>query len=85
MKKENNFMTNFGLIGAAAIALLAATPAMAAQGRHHHRYAYARRAAPVRDPRQSWLDTVLQFLFLHFACRPSSSRVASALWARERP
>src|ERR1700727_771415 len=52
-------MTNFGLIGAAAIALLAATPAMAAQGRHHHRYAYARRAAPVRDPRQSWLDTVL--------------------------
>jgi hypothetical protein len=55
MKKEYSIMTNFGLIGAAAIALLAATPAMAAQVRHHHRYAYARRVAPVQDPRQSWL------------------------------
>ena len=48
-------MTNFGLIGAAAIALLAATPAMAAQARHRHRHAYARRVAPVQDPRRSWL------------------------------
>jgi hypothetical protein len=46
-------MTNFGLIGAAAIALLAATPAMAAQV--HHRYAYARRAAPVQDLRGAGL------------------------------
>jgi hypothetical protein len=55
MKKENSIMTNFGLIGAAAIALLAATPAMAAQVRHHHRYAYARRVAPVQDLRQAGL------------------------------
>jgi hypothetical protein len=55
MKKEYSIMTNFGLIGAAAIALLAATPAMAAQVRHHHRYAYARRVAPVQYSRQSWL------------------------------
>jgi hypothetical protein len=48
-------MTNFGLIGAAAIELLAATPAMAAQVRHHHRHAYVRRVAPVRDLRQSGL------------------------------
>jgi hypothetical protein len=53
MKKENSIMTNFGLIGAAAIALMAATPAMAAQVRHHH--AYPRRVAPVQDPRRSWL------------------------------
>ena len=46
-------MTNFRLIGAAAIALLAATPAMAAQVRHRH--AYARRVAPVQNPGQSWL------------------------------
>ena len=48
-------MTNFGLIGAAAIALMATTPAMAAQVRHHHRYVYARRVAPMQDPQQSWL------------------------------
>ena len=48
-EKEDCVMTNFGLIGAAAIALLAATPAMAVQVRHHHRYAYARRVAPVQD------------------------------------
>jgi hypothetical protein len=60
MKKENRIMTNFGLIGAAAIALLAATPAMPAQVRHHHhhRHAYTRRVAPVQDPRQSWLGPV---------------------------
>jgi hypothetical protein len=55
MKKEKSIVTNFGLIGAAAIALMATTPAMAAQVRHHHRYAYARRVAPVQDPQQSWL------------------------------
>jgi hypothetical protein len=55
MKEENSIMTNFGLIGAAAVALLAATPAMAAQVRQHHRYAYARRIAPMRDLRQSRL------------------------------
>jgi hypothetical protein len=54
-EKEISIMTNFGLIGAAAIALLAATPAMAAQVRHHHRYAYARRVASTQNPRQSWL------------------------------
>ena len=48
-------MTNFGLIGAAAIALLAATPAMAAQVRRHHRDAYARRVAPVQNPGRSSL------------------------------
>jgi hypothetical protein len=37
MKKEKSIVTNFGLIGAAAIALMATTPAMAAQVRHHHR------------------------------------------------
>jgi hypothetical protein len=55
MKEESSIMTNFGLIGAAAIALLAATPAMAAQVRHHPRYAYARRETPVRDLRQAGL------------------------------
>jgi hypothetical protein len=55
VENENSIMTNFGLIGAAAIALLAATPAMAAQVRHHHRYAYTRRVAPLQDPRQSSL------------------------------
>jgi hypothetical protein len=53
-KNEYNIMTNFGLIGAAAIALLAATPVMAAQVRHHHRYGYARRLAPAQNPGQSW-------------------------------
>jgi hypothetical protein len=48
-------MTNFGLIGAATIALVVATPAMAAQVRHHRRHAYARRVAPVQNPGQSWL------------------------------
>ena len=55
MKKEYDIMTNFRLIGMAAIALLAATPAMAAQVRHHHRRAYARRVAPVQNPGQSRL------------------------------
>jgi hypothetical protein len=54
-RKEDRMITNFGLIGTAAIALLAATPAMALQVRHHHRYAYARQVAPVQDPQQSWL------------------------------
>ena len=59
MKEDSSIMTNFGLIGAAAIALLVATPAMAAQVRHHHRYAYAyaRRVAvaPVQDLRHAGL------------------------------
>jgi hypothetical protein len=55
VKEESNIMTNLGLIGAAAIALLAATPAVAAQVRHHHRYAYARRVAPVQDLRHAGL------------------------------
>ena len=54
MKNEES-MPNFIWIGAAAIALLAATPAMAGQVRHHHRNAYARRVAPVQDLRRSWL------------------------------
>jgi hypothetical protein len=49
-------MANFGLIGAATIALLVATPAMAAQVRHHHRYAHGRRITPVKNPRRSWLE-----------------------------
>ena len=48
-------MTNFGLIGAAVVALLTATPAMAAQVHHHHRDAAARQAAPVQDTRRSLL------------------------------
>jgi len=54
-EREDSIMINFGLIGAVAIAFLATTPAMAVQVRHHHRYAYARRVAPVQDPQQSWL------------------------------
>ena len=53
--KNEDSMTNFTWIGAAAIALLAVTPAMARQVRHHHRYAYARRVAPVQNLRHSWL------------------------------
>jgi len=37
------------------MALLAATPAMATQVRHHHRYVYARRVAPVQDLRHAGL------------------------------
>jgi hypothetical protein len=55
MKEESSIMTNFGLIGAAAVALVAATPAIAAQVHHHHRYAYARRVAPVQDLRHAGL------------------------------
>jgi hypothetical protein len=31
-------MTKFGLIGAAALSLVLATPAMAMQGHHHHHH-----------------------------------------------
>jgi hypothetical protein len=41
--QEKNAMTNFGLIGTAAVLLLVATPAMAKQRVDHTRYGYAQR------------------------------------------
>lgn len=43
-------MTNFGMIGALALSLMIATPAMAAQARHHH-YGYAHRVLPIQHAR----------------------------------
>jgi hypothetical protein len=44
-------MTNFKLLGAAALSLLVAPPAVAAPQRDHHRYSYSHRISPVQHTR----------------------------------
>jgi hypothetical protein len=44
-------MTNFKLIGAAALSLLLASPAVAMPQRDHHRYAYSHRMSPAQHVR----------------------------------
>jgi hypothetical protein len=44
-------MANFKLIGAAALSLLVATPAVARPQRDHHHYGYSHRMSPVQHAR----------------------------------
>jgi hypothetical protein len=40
------FIMNYRLIGAAALSVMLATPAMAMQHRHHHHYGYIHKGSP---------------------------------------